>query len=284
MHFRFDTASLQASLRLAPHVRLELSCVEETGSTNADLLERARQGRLPDGDSGALSVLIAEGQRAGRGRAGRSWQADPGAALLMSLGTTRRLHAGLIGALPLAVGTVAASALQQLGAQVMLKWPNDLLLVTATQDDTERVGKLGGVLVETHALAGDQIGIVVGIGVNGCLPQGALAPGGMPPAALSEAAACTAPAGAVTAALIEALADLLVQPDLPGTIHTLVLQRYPALDYARGRPVQMIQDGAVVLDGIADGIDSDGALRVRSAHGVRRFMQGDCSLRFGGQT
>jgi BirA family transcriptional regulator, biotin operon repressor / biotin---[acetyl-CoA-carboxylase] ligase len=283
MHFRFDSASLQASLRLAPHVRLELSCVQETGSTNADLLERARQGRLPDGDTGALSVLIAE-QRAGRGRAGRSWQAEPGAALLMSLGTTRRLHAGLIGALPLAVGTVAASALRQLGADVMLKWPNDLLLVATVQQDVEHVGKLGGVLVETHALAGDQIGIVVGVGVNGSPPQAAVAPGGLPPAALSAAAACAAPAAAVTAALIEALADLLVQPDLPGTIHTLLLQRYPALDYARGRPVQMIQDGAVVLDGIADGIDSDGALRVRSAHGMRRFVQGDCSLRFGGLT
>ncbi len=281
MHFRLDSASLMASLRLAPHVRLDLECVAQTGSTNADLLQRAREGRLPDGDSGALSVLIAAEQQAGRGRAGRRWLAEPGAALLMSLGTTRRLRASDLGALPLAVGTVAASALRQCGAPVMLKWPNDLLLVRDDPAPAALVGKLGGVLVETHALADDAIGIVVGLGINGVLPEGGLGPTGLPPAALAQAEACTRPAIEIAATLIEALADLLTQPDLPGTIHTLLSQRYPALDFARGQAVQMIQDDTPVLDGIADGIDADGALRVRSAHGLRRFVQGECSLRFG---
>ncbi|HET7772912.1 MAG TPA: biotin--[acetyl-CoA-carboxylase] ligase [Burkholderiaceae bacterium] len=281
MHFQFDSASLMARLRLAPHVRMDLSCVAQTESTNADLLARAREGRLPDGDTGALAVLIAAEQTAGRGRAGRRWLAEPGAALLMSLGTARRLRAADLGALPLAVGTVAASALRQCSAPVMLKWPNDLLLVRDEPAPPMLMGKLGGVLVETHALAGDRIGIVVGIGINGVLPEGNLSPTGLPPAALAQADGCTRPAIDVAATLIEALADLLAQPDLPGTIHTLLSQRYPALDFARGRAVQMIQDDAPVLDGIADGIDPDGALRVRSAHGLRRFVQGECSLRFG---
>src|SRR4051812_26899069 len=53
--------------------------VDETGSTNADLLMLARDG-APDG-----IVLVADHQTAGRGRAGRSWVAPPGASLLMSV-------------------------------------------------------------------------------------------------------------------------------------------------------------------------------------------------------
>src|SRR3546814_5747884 len=69
------------------HARTELAgtrfanvrWVDETGSTNADLMERARQG---DAEG---AVLVADHQSAGRGRAGRVWTAPPGAGLLMSI-------------------------------------------------------------------------------------------------------------------------------------------------------------------------------------------------------
>ena len=53
-----------------------LEVVATTGSTNADLL--ARGG--PEGQ-----VLVAEEQTAGRGRMGRSWVSEPGAALTFSV-------------------------------------------------------------------------------------------------------------------------------------------------------------------------------------------------------
>ena len=50
----------------------------ETGSTNADLAARARQGEA----SG--TVLITDYQSAGRGRQGRTWTAPPGSGIAMS--------------------------------------------------------------------------------------------------------------------------------------------------------------------------------------------------------
>ena len=53
--------------------------VAETGSTNADAMELARQGEREG------IVLVADHQTAGRGRAGRTWTAPPGAGLLLSV-------------------------------------------------------------------------------------------------------------------------------------------------------------------------------------------------------
>ena len=53
--------------------------VDETGSTNADAMELARQGEREG------IVLVADHQTAGRGRAGRTWTAPPGAGLLLSV-------------------------------------------------------------------------------------------------------------------------------------------------------------------------------------------------------
>src|SRR5580698_10153520 len=60
-----------------------LDVVEQTGSTNADLLARAASGSDIAG-----AVLIAEHQTAGRGRQGRTWSATPRAQISMSVGVS----------------------------------------------------------------------------------------------------------------------------------------------------------------------------------------------------
>src|SRR6516225_5863578 len=72
------TALRRAALRPGGLWR-DVEVVGSTGSTNADLLDRARRGE-PEG-----VVLAAEEQRAGRGRMGRSWVSPPRAALTFSL-------------------------------------------------------------------------------------------------------------------------------------------------------------------------------------------------------
>ena len=120
--------------------------VDETGSTNADLLALGTDAR--EGD-----WLVARRQSAGRGRSGRLWQDGAGNFMGSTVvrlrpgdppAQTLALVAGLAGRQ--AVGAVAA------GLPARLKWPNDLLLAGA---------KLAGVLLER---AGETV--VVGIGVN----------------------------------------------------------------------------------------------------------------------
>ena len=126
-----------------------MSIVEETGSTNADLLATVGHGALD------RTVLAARHQTAGRGRLDRRWDAPPGANLLVSLLFTD--VTGVPHVLTQRVGVAAAIACERVaGVRPVLKWPNDLLV-------TNR--KLAGVLAQV-AFSGDRQAVVVGIGVN----------------------------------------------------------------------------------------------------------------------
>ena len=133
--------------------------VAETGSTNADLAQAARDG------AGEGAVLIAESQRAGRGRLDRDL-ARPAA---FGHHDERAVATGGPGSagsgwLPLLAGVALAEAVDRVaGVDAALKWPNDLL-VRATQQTAREYGKAAGILGE--AVAGDPVGVVIGIGLN----------------------------------------------------------------------------------------------------------------------
>ena len=114
----------------------------EVDSTNRVVADLARAGAV-DG-----VVVGADHQTAGRGRRGRTWEAPPGASLLVSV--LLRPAPALV---TLAAGLAAAGACESVArVDIGLKWPNDLLV-----DDA----KVGGIL--TEAVAG---AAVVGLGVN----------------------------------------------------------------------------------------------------------------------
>lgn len=113
-----------------------------TGSTNADLLAAAAQGE-PDG-----IVLVADHQDAGRGRLDRTWEAPPGASLLVSVLLRPTLAPEELFLLTTATGVAAVEACRQVaGLTPGLKWPNDLVVVAG-----ERFAgrKLGGILAEAR--------------------------------------------------------------------------------------------------------------------------------------
>lgn len=128
-----------------------IDVVEETGSTNADLLARAAAGEDIDG-----AVLIAESQTAGRGRNGRSWSTPPGSQIALSAGVgVGDVPSAAWGWLPLLAGVAVVDAVAEVtGISAGLKWPNDVLAGD---------GKLAGILAEVAAPAPV---VVVGIGLN----------------------------------------------------------------------------------------------------------------------
>src|SRR5207253_4097126 len=111
--------------------------VEETGSTNADLLLACRAGPWSE----SASVRVAYRQTAGRGRHGRPWQGQAG--LTFSVALPLPLAPARLSGLSLAVGLALAEALAacdaRLAQAITLKWPNDL------QVDGR---KLAGILIE----------------------------------------------------------------------------------------------------------------------------------------
>jgi BirA family biotin operon repressor/biotin-[acetyl-CoA-carboxylase] ligase len=154
-------AELEARLvaPAGPLARLEV--VAETGSTNEDLVAmvRADPDAWPD-----VSLLVADHQTGGRGRAGRTWTTPPGTAVTGTF-SIRSLQAPVnFGWYPLLAGLGAVRALRALtGVPATLKWPNDVLL--PADDELEgwgRTRKVGGILSEVAT-----IGSGLGFGLSG---------------------------------------------------------------------------------------------------------------------
>ncbi len=148
-----DPASLHRALVRPGALWTGLDVVAEVGSTNFELGRRAA-----DGTAGPGAVLVAEWQTAGRGRLDRTWVAPPRSALTMSLLVApydvpvRRWPW-----LPLLSGVAVAAALRdRTGVEVVLKWPNDIMVGAR---------KLGGILTEQVATPGGTR-VVIGVGVN----------------------------------------------------------------------------------------------------------------------
>lgn len=124
--------------------------LEETGSTNADLLARLGAGEpVREGD-----WLVARRQVTGRGRQGRTW--FDGAGNFMGSTVVRPAPSDPAPAtLALMTGLAVYEAVLPScpdPTALMLKWPNDVLLNGA---------KLAGILLESSHGA-----VVVGIGIN----------------------------------------------------------------------------------------------------------------------
>lgn len=243
---------------------LSVAAVVETGSTNADLLARARR-RAP-----AMPWLLATvAQTAGRGRLGRRWHATPGSALLFSVALPLASDRGLPGAVTLAAGVALAEALPV--ADLRLKWPNDLMLDGA---------KLGGVLAELAVDAAGARTLVIGVGVNLWLDAAARGSIGQPAAALSARVPLAQLAsqresliGRCAAAVIDAADDCLQRGFVP--FQPRFMQRFAHL----GARVELSEHGARVLQGRALGVDGEGRLLVDAGGRVTAFRSGEVSLR-----
>ncbi|HEU0113731.1 MAG TPA: biotin--[acetyl-CoA-carboxylase] ligase, partial [Thermomicrobiales bacterium] len=100
--------------------------VHRFGAVDSTMDEAARLAAAgaPEG-----TVVRADFQRAGRGRAGRSWESPPGAALLTTLLFRPVVPPDRLGVLALSAGVAVAEAIEAVGVgPAWLKWPNDVWL------------------------------------------------------------------------------------------------------------------------------------------------------------
>ena len=130
--------------------RFTVRTYAELDSTNTALVEEARSG-APEG-----LVLVADHQTAGRGRLGRTWSAQPGTALLVSVLLRPPLPIDEVPVVLMAAGLAACDGVEAAaGFRPGLKWPNDLVVGDR---------KLAGLL--TEATGGADPGVVLGLGIN----------------------------------------------------------------------------------------------------------------------
>jgi BirA family biotin operon repressor/biotin-[acetyl-CoA-carboxylase] ligase len=260
MTFPLSVQRILASRRSDVHP-LAIEVVAETGSTNADLLARL--------DSLASHTLLAaEMQTAGRGRAGRSWHSTPGAALTFSLAWKFCGSLQSLVGLPLAVGVVIAEILAKFGIDVRLKWPNDVL---------KDGNKLAGILIETASVRNaseSEIWAVIGIGLNMSITDSLATAIGRPVADLSV---LSVDRNVLLAALIDDLADALAEFDRVGFGE--FADRWNRLHAYTGQRVAIIDHGRSTHEGKAIGVDGSGRLLLETASGEVAITAGDVSLR-----
>lgn len=130
----------------------EIIFYETVNSTNIIASELASKGY------GEGVVIIADEQRAGKGRLGRKWLSPKGKNIYLSLILTPPILPKDAPILTLLSGVASCNALKKLFSMpVTIKWPNDLLL-----EDK----KIGGILSEIKADIDRIIHAIVGIGIN----------------------------------------------------------------------------------------------------------------------
>ena len=231
----------------------DITVLESTGSTNADLLAALAEG-APEG-----TVIAAGGQVSGRGRQGRDWESPPGTSLSFSVVLTPPSERA--GFVPALTGVSVARAIRGLtDLDVSLKWPNDVLVAG---------GKVAGILAE-----GGRAGLVVGCGINVSVPADEL------PVATATSLAASGADVSRARLLITALEQLAAANELwreaaYNAQGAGLLDTYRTLCATIGSDVRVTLPDGSVLEGLAEAIDDDGRLLLVTEAGGRPLTAGD---------
>ena len=120
-------------------------------STNKEAWNLSNNGA----QSGA--IVITDNQYEGKGRNNRHWLSISNKSLTFSILINKTIPAELIAWIPLISSISIKKALSNFNINIVLKWPNDLIL------DNK---KLGGILCESKIIGNSLKKIVIGIGLN----------------------------------------------------------------------------------------------------------------------
>jgi BirA family biotin operon repressor/biotin-[acetyl-CoA-carboxylase] ligase len=242
----YDLTTVQAGLCTTAFGRT-LHYHESVPSTNAIAITLAQEGACHG------TLVLADGQTAGRGRRGRTWHSPPGLNLYCSL--ILCLHpnqAGYLTIIPQASALAVADAIADAtGLQCRLKWPNDVMI---------RDKKVAGILCESTG--GPATFVVVGIGINANSRVE-----DFPAEIQATAATLLAERGSPvdrTALLATLMNRLEEQLGLlsPRTVTTL-LDSYRSRCATLGQFVRATLGETDVIEGIAEAIGRDGSLLIR---------------------
>lgn len=258
---RIATLIAASANKHAKTVNIEVVAV--TGSTNADLRNRINTLTKP-------TLLIAETQTAGRGRAGRAWQTTEMSTLTFSLAWPFHRPINTLIGLPLALGVALVEMLTILGIHSTLKWPNDILRNNA---------KLAGILIETAKKTTANIvqtWTINGIGLNLIVPSNLRHGIGY---AIADAPELQKQDRAkLIALLLNTLSNALVKFEKQG--FSPFMKKWNQFHAYSGRVVQIFDNSRILYAGTAIGVDNRGCLLIDTINSGRiAIAAGDVSLR-----
>jgi BirA family biotin operon repressor/biotin-[acetyl-CoA-carboxylase] ligase len=230
----------------------EIEIFQETTSTS-DLVARMAQAGAPEG-----VAIFAEAQSKGRGRLGRLWVSPPGKGLWFSVLLRPAFRPEAATQLTIAASVALARAVRLLsGVSTEIKWPNDILLGGK---------KVAGILTEISGEVDRVNYAVLGMGIN--VNQ---KPEELPEGLAETMTSLSIATGREVPRMDLAVAALLELERVykllgPGEF-TVVAGEWQELCSTVGKVIS-VRQGARVITGVAQGVDADGALLIRSEQGV----------------
>ena len=245
--------------RLSPALDwgVQLTVVETIESTNAQLKTQAVTSNQ--------TLLLAREQTAGVGRRGRSWQSPPAGNLYLSYCVHSDRPLTELSLWSLGVTVAVADALErELSFECKIKWPNDLYLQGM---------KVGGVLLETVNLPGDDIAVVIGVGLNvASHPDPTLLQ--RPVTCISKHTDTSVDLSIVAAVVSASLVDMCRLSH--AALQAWLISSWPNRDMLLNQPVAVPTVGEGL--GIARGLSHDGGLQVEFAGKLTTVYAGEVSF------
>jgi BirA family transcriptional regulator, biotin operon repressor / biotin---[acetyl-CoA-carboxylase] ligase len=241
----------------------EIQVFEETTSTN-DLMARLARSGVKEG-----VVVFAESQSKGRGRMGRRWISPARKGLWFSVLLRPDISPQAATQLTVASATALARAITlQTGIVPEIKWPNDILI---------RGKKIAGILTEMSAELDHLKEVILGIGIDVNLEANEF-PAALRKIATSlriESGQMVDRAGLAVAILRELDRDY---ERVKRGEFDIVAEQWQEHCSTIGSQVS-IRIGDRVVRGLAESLDADGALLLRSQHGhLERIIGGDVTM------
>lgn len=250
----------------------EVEILRSVGSTN-DVAKTLAADGAPE-----CTVVLAERQDAGRGRAGRVWSSPPGLGLYLSV--IARPDATKASIYPLRSAVAVAQALDPWTARkVAVKWPNDLLL---------HGRKLGGILCEATWKGGSIANLIVGVGVN-VLHRTEDFPPQLRDGAVSLRSASGGPSDSTAVSRFQVASSVvrsicaMIRDRFTSQTSTEWRAELDRRDALVGERVDVFEPESgrlVIASGRAEGIAEDGALMIRQNGAVVSIRSG--TIRFAG--
>jgi BirA family biotin operon repressor/biotin-[acetyl-CoA-carboxylase] ligase len=236
--------------------KINLNLLLSTESTNSWLMSRPLPSRK-------FEICLSEMQKGGRGRRGKVWVSPFGKNIYLSVAFDLQGGVEALNGLSLVIGLAVIRMLKSLGlAAAVLKWPNDIWIESK---------KAAGILVELQGEATTGWRVVAGVGLNVSMGEIDGESIDQPWVSIAESIVCRR--SELAGQMINILIEVLEEYQERG--FECFMSEWDESDFLKGKKVL----GSGGIEGVAMGINAQGALLVETSEGLKCINAGEVSVR-----
>lgn len=215
-----------------------------------------------------IDVWLAEYQRAGQGRRGKIWQSPPMSNIYCSVNRRFSCSMADMSGFSLAAAVMIVDALRAINIEgLSLKWPNDIWL-----NDK----KCAGLLIQLRGESSGPCDVTLGFGINVSMSKQAGQGIDQAWTALSLESDSSFDRNIIMGNILNSLIHGYKQYELHG--FSAFIDRWRDYDGLNGKQISLVL-GSRMVEGVAQGVDTDGALLVQQQDGLNRYHSGEVSVR-----